>query len=109
MRLGNDAGRPTSALDTLTLIGVLTHLRPSSSLISRSLGWFSIQPPDLFLYLPIPSYVNQMPKLFFYKPLLAAVYRQAIKDARLGDAGAIEFLDITTPDWRELSSRLKGN
>jgi hypothetical protein len=35
--------------------------------------------------------------------LVAAVYRQAVKDARKGDKRAIEFLDITAPDWQELS------
>ena len=36
--------------------------------------------------------------------LIASVYKLAIRDARHGDAGAIEFLDITTPDWKELST-----
>ena len=37
--------------------------------------------------------------------LLAAVYRLAIRDAKRGDIGATEFLDITAPDWRELSAQ----
>ncbi len=36
--------------------------------------------------------------------LIAAVYKRALIDAGLGDADVIEFLDITTPDWRELST-----
>ena len=36
--------------------------------------------------------------------LVAAVFKKAMKDAKSGDAGATEFLDITTPDWRELSA-----
>jgi hypothetical protein len=38
--------------------------------------------------------------------LIASVYRRAIKDAtRRGDKEAIQFLDITAPDWRELAKR----
>ena len=37
--------------------------------------------------------------------LVAAVYRQAIRDALRGDIGAIDFLDITTPNWRTLSGK----
>jgi hypothetical protein len=37
--------------------------------------------------------------------LVAAVYRRAMKDAKTGDAGAIDFLNVTTPDWQELSTQ----
>jgi len=37
--------------------------------------------------------------------LIAAVYKLAIKDAWLGDVDATEFLDITSPNWRELSAQ----
>ena len=33
--------------------------------------------------------------------LVAAVQRRAILDARAGDSEAIEYLNITMPDWRE--------
>lgn len=33
--------------------------------------------------------------------LIGRVYRQAVRDARRGDAEAVEFLDITAPEWRE--------
>jgi len=36
--------------------------------------------------------------------LIAAVYKLAIKDAWLGDIGATEFLDITSPGWQALST-----
>ncbi len=36
--------------------------------------------------------------------LVAAVYRQAIKDARRGDKEAIRFLNVTCPDWQELAT-----
>ena len=39
--------------------------------------------------------------------LVAAVYRRAVKDARRGDVGAIEFLDVTAPDWQELSAKYR--
>jgi hypothetical protein len=37
--------------------------------------------------------------------LLAAVYKQAIKDAWLGDVGATVFLDTTAPGWQALSAQ----
>jgi hypothetical protein len=39
--------------------------------------------------------------------LVAAVYRQAVKDAKRGDKRAIEFLDVTAPDWQELSAKYR--
>ena len=36
--------------------------------------------------------------------LLAAVYKLAIKDAWLGDTDAAEFLNITAPNWQQLST-----
>jgi hypothetical protein len=33
--------------------------------------------------------------------LIARVYQQAVKDAIKGDEEAVEFLNITAPDWRE--------
>jgi hypothetical protein len=39
--------------------------------------------------------------------LVAAVYRRAVKDARKGDKHAIEFLDVTAPDWQELSAKYR--
>jgi hypothetical protein len=41
--------------------------------------------------------------------LIAAVYRRAMKDARMGDVGAIEFLGETAPDWQELSTQHRQN
>jgi len=41
--------------------------------------------------------------------LVAAVYKQAIKDARQGDVDATDFLDLTAPDWRHLSSAAPTN
>jgi hypothetical protein len=37
--------------------------------------------------------------------LVAEVYRDAIKQARRGNEKAIEWLDVTMPDWREVGSR----
>jgi len=37
--------------------------------------------------------------------LIGAVFKKAMKDAKRGDAGALEFLDLTSPDWQELSAR----
>jgi len=37
--------------------------------------------------------------------LLAAVYRQAIKDAGKGDADATGFLDLTAPGWQQQSAQ----
>jgi hypothetical protein len=39
--------------------------------------------------------------------LVAAVYRRAMKDARMGDVDAIEFLGETAPDWQELSTQYR--
>lgn len=36
--------------------------------------------------------------------LLAAVYRQAVKDAKRGSKDAIHFLDATLPEWRQLET-----
>ena len=33
--------------------------------------------------------------------LVARVFQQALADARRGRRDAIEFLDVTAPDWRE--------
>lgn len=39
--------------------------------------------------------------------LLAAVWEQAIRDARKGDKHAIHFLEQTFPEWREVEKRYK--
>jgi hypothetical protein len=40
--------------------------------------------------------------------LIAHIYQRALKDARRGDKEAIQFLDITAPDWQELSNKYQG-
>lgn len=37
--------------------------------------------------------------------IVAAVFRQALADAQHGDASAVEWLDLTAPDWRQLNRR----
>mgnify|MGYP002625283052 CR=1 FL=1 len=37
--------------------------------------------------------------------LVAAVFRQAVRDARQGQADALQFLEVTSPDWRQLERR----
>ncbi len=40
--------------------------------------------------------------------VVAACYKQALKDAKRGQPDAISFLDTTTPDWRERVNRRPG-
>lgn len=37
--------------------------------------------------------------------LFAAIFRQAIKDAKRGDTDAACFLDATLPEWRQIENR----
>ena len=36
--------------------------------------------------------------------VIAAVYKQALREARRGDEKAIDWLDCVRPDWRELET-----
>jgi len=68
------------------------------ALAKRQKAQPTMSEPDARLALANDCAVNSL-------DLLAAVYKLAIKDAGLGDADAIEFLNVTTPDWRELSAQ----